>query len=50
MSEIEVNFRFLNKVGLHVEDSGGSGRPVVLIHGCGSSVPFANRRQSNTKE
>ena len=33
MSEIEVNSRFLTKVGVHVEDTGGSGRPVVLIHG-----------------
>ena len=33
MSEIEVNSRFLSKVGVHVEDTGGSGRPVVLIHG-----------------
>lgn len=33
MSDIEVNSRFLSKVGVHVEDTGGSGRPVVLIHG-----------------
>ena len=33
MSEIEVNSRFLSQVGVHVEDVGGSGRPVVLIHG-----------------
>lgn len=33
MSEIEVNTRFLSKVGVHVEDTGGTGRPVVLIHG-----------------
>ena len=33
MSEIEVNTRFLSKVGVHVRDSGGPGRPVVLIHG-----------------
>lgn len=33
MSEINVNSRFLKGVGVHVEDSGGSGRPVVLIHG-----------------
>jgi non-heme chloroperoxidase len=33
MSEIEVNTRFLSKVGVHVEDTGGLGRPVVLIHG-----------------
>ena len=33
MSEIEVNTRFLSKVGVYVHDSGGSGRPIVLIHG-----------------
>ena len=33
MSEIEVNSRFLSRVGVHVDDSGGDGRPVVLIHG-----------------
>ena len=33
MSEIEVNRRFLSTVGVHVRDSGGSGPPVVLIHG-----------------
>jgi non-heme chloroperoxidase len=33
MSEVEVNSRFLNKIGVHVDDTGGSGRPVVLIHG-----------------
>ena len=33
MSEIEVNTRFLSKVGVHVRDTGGSGRPVVLILG-----------------
>ena len=33
MSEIEVNSRFLSSVGVHVEDAGGPGRPVVLIHG-----------------
>jgi non-heme chloroperoxidase len=33
MSEIEVNTRFLSKVGVHVEDTGGLGRAVVLIHG-----------------
>ena len=33
MSEIEVNSRFLSRVGVHVEDAGGPGRPVVLIHG-----------------
>ena len=33
MSEIDVNNHFLSKVGVHVHDSGGSGRPIVLIHG-----------------
>lgn len=33
MSEIEVNSRFLSSVGVHVDDTGGAGRPVVLIHG-----------------
>ncbi len=33
MSEVEVNSRFLSRVGVHVDDSGGPGRPVVLIHG-----------------
>ncbi len=33
MSEIDVNSRFLSRVGVHVEDAGGPGRPVVLIHG-----------------
>ncbi len=33
MSDISVNTRFLSTVGVHVEDSGGVGRPVVLIHG-----------------
>ncbi len=33
MSDVDVNSRFLSSVGVHVEDSGGSGRPVVLIHG-----------------
>jgi non-heme chloroperoxidase len=33
MAEIEVNSRFFSKVGVHVEDTGGAGRPVVLIHG-----------------
>jgi non-heme chloroperoxidase len=33
MSDIDVNTRILRKVGVHVDDSGGSGRPVVLIHG-----------------
>lgn len=33
MSDVEVNSRFLKDVGVHVEDSGGTGRPIVLIHG-----------------
>ena len=33
MSDVQVNRRFLSAVGVHVEDTGGSGRPVVLIHG-----------------
>ena len=33
MPEVDVNRRFLSKVGVHVEDSGGSGRPIVLNHG-----------------
>ena len=33
MSEIEVNTRFLSKISVHVNDTGGTGRPVVLIHG-----------------
>lgn len=33
MPEIEVNSRFLTSVGVHVDDTGGAGRPVVLIHG-----------------
>ena len=33
MSEVEVNSRFLSSVGVHVDDAGGAGRPVVLIHG-----------------
>ncbi len=33
MSEIEVNSRFLSRVGVHVDDAGGTGRPIVLIHG-----------------
>ena len=33
MPEIEVNSRFLTSVGVHVYDTGGDGRPVVLIHG-----------------
>jgi pimeloyl-ACP methyl ester carboxylesterase len=35
MSEVRVNTRFLGlkDVNVHVEDTGGEGRPVVLIHG-----------------
>ena len=33
MSMIEVNSRLLSPVEVHVEDTGGSGRPVLLIHG-----------------
>ena len=33
MSEIEVNSRFLSRVGVHVRDTRAGGRPVVLIHG-----------------
>lgn len=33
MSEVRVNKRFLSPVGVHVEDTQGDGRPVVLIHG-----------------
>lgn len=33
MSEIDVNSHFLSKIGVHVQDSGGTGRPIVLIHG-----------------
>ncbi len=33
MPDIDVNRRFLSKVGVHVHDTGGDGRPVVLIHG-----------------
>ena len=33
MAMIEVNSRLLSSVEVHVEDTGGSGRPVVLIHG-----------------
>ena len=32
-TDINVNRRFLMKIGVHVEDSGGTGRPIVLIHG-----------------
>ena len=33
MSEITAHSGLLSKVNVHVEDSGGPGRPVVLIHG-----------------
>ena len=33
MTEITAHHGFLTDVNLHVEDTGGSGRPVVLIHG-----------------
>lgn len=33
MTEVTANSGLLGKVNLHVEDTGGSGRPVVLIHG-----------------
>jgi non-heme chloroperoxidase len=33
MSEITAHSGLLSKVKVHVEDSGGPGRPVVLIHG-----------------
>jgi non-heme chloroperoxidase len=33
MTEVTANSGLLGKVNLHVEDSGGTGRPVVLIHG-----------------
>ena len=33
MAEVEVNSRLLSTVGVHVDDTGGAGRPVVLIHG-----------------
>jgi len=33
MTTVEVKSGLLGHVGLHVEDSGGDGRPVVLIHG-----------------
>jgi len=33
MPDIAVNRRFLSKVGVHVVDTGGTSRPVVLIHG-----------------
>ncbi len=33
MTDITANKGLLGKVNLHVEDSGGPGRPVVLVHG-----------------
>ncbi len=33
MSEVDVNTRFLSHIGVHVRDTGGTGRPIVLIHG-----------------
>jgi non-heme chloroperoxidase len=33
MTDITAHHGFLTDVNLHVEDTGGSGRPVVLIHG-----------------
>ncbi len=33
MPEITANSGLLSKTKVHVEDTGGSGRPVVLIHG-----------------
>jgi pimeloyl-ACP methyl ester carboxylesterase len=33
VTDIEASSGLLQDTGLHVEDSGGSGRPVVLIHG-----------------
>ena len=33
MPEVTANSGLLSKTKVHVEDSGGSGRPVVLIHG-----------------
>jgi len=33
MTEVTVSKGLLSSVDLHVEDSGGTGRPVVLIHG-----------------
>jgi len=33
MTEVTANSGLLGKVNLHVDDTGGSGRPVVLIHG-----------------
>ncbi|WP_040157488.1 alpha/beta fold hydrolase [Mobilicoccus massiliensis] len=33
MTEVTTKDGLFSKVGLHVDDTGGSGRPVVLIHG-----------------
>lgn len=33
MSDLEVNTHLLSSVGVHVQDAGGPGRPIVLIHG-----------------
>lgn len=33
MSEVTAHSGLLSKVKVHVEDPGGPGRPVVLIHG-----------------
>ncbi|MCU1535986.1 MAG: alpha/beta hydrolase [Humibacillus sp.] len=33
MSDVTVDEGFIHDVNLHVEDTGGDGRPVVLIHG-----------------
>lgn len=34
MSEITAHHGVFEDSNLHVDDTGGSGRPVVLIHGC----------------
>ena len=33
MAEVTANSKLLNKTRVHVDDTGGTGRPVVLIHG-----------------
>jgi non-heme chloroperoxidase len=33
MPEITANSRLLAKTKVHVDDTGGPGRPVLLIHG-----------------
>ena len=33
MPEVTANSGLLKKTKLHVDDSGGPGRPVVLLHG-----------------